>query len=308
MAVSGTGRTVARRQERLRAADLEEGNRVGAAFGLGALEDALRDLDYPAYTGWGFLLGTCGGAIGLGTILGISARSFALSTKLIVAAAIAGAIAICWLMVGIGAMRARVGRRLFHYSGGLAQLARGEPEPLVLRWPDIETVTIALTTDEGTPDTTVSVCTLTGPTGTKLRADRRKMAEAVACAAHQALACHFVPPLIAAYESGEAVTAGKARVAHDGLTLTDGSHFPWGEIESVRMRHASMATATLTTRIDVTLLPQKRRSRYRRFDPSGIPNAIFFAHLIAHAAARHGVRVDGYEGPGAAASTRAEDG
>jgi hypothetical protein len=31
------------------------------------------------------------------------------------------------------------------------------------------------------------------------------------------------------------------------------------------------------------------------FDQTGIPNAIFFAHVLARAATRNGVQVDGYQ-------------
>jgi hypothetical protein len=57
------------------------------------------------------------------------------------------------------------------------------------------------------------------------------------------------------------------------------------------MQHASFASAEVVTRIDVRAI---RGNRLHYFDPSGIPNAIFFAHVLARAAKRNGVAVDGY--------------
>jgi hypothetical protein len=39
----------------------------------------------------------------------------------------------------------------------------------------------------------------------------------------------------------------------------------------------------------------KRVAVLHYFDPTGIPNAIFFAHVLARAASHHGVQVDGYQ-------------
>ena len=48
----------------------------------------------------------------------------------------------------------------------------------------------------------------------------------------------------------------------------------------------------MITRIDVRVI---RKKRLHYFDPAGIPNAVFFAHVLARAALRGGVQVDGYQ-------------
>jgi hypothetical protein len=162
-----------------------------------------------------------------------------------------------------------------------------------LRWADIETVTIELTTDEGSPETGIARCTLRGRGGTEIAEE--KAAGAVATAAHRALGPRLIPPLLAACDRGEAVTAGDARVDEDGLTMPTGRHWTWPEIKSVTMRHAPKGPAEVTTRIDIRVA---RKDRLHHFDPSGLPNAIFFAHALARAAVQNGVRVDDYQGQG----------
>jgi hypothetical protein len=49
----------------------------------------------------------------------------------------------------------------------------------------------------------------------------------------------------------------------------------------------------VATRIDVRAV---RGNRLHSFDPTGVPNAVFFAHVLARAATRDGVQVDGYQG------------
>jgi hypothetical protein len=163
----------------------------------------------------------------------------------------------------------------------------------VLRWADVDAVTIALTTDEGTPETGIASCTLRGPGGTDIT--ERKDGEAVALAAHRALGPRFVPPLIEAYDSGKPAMAGDAFIDREGFTMKTGKRLAWSEIKSVTMRHASEGSAEVATRIDVRLV---RKNRLHYFNPTTVPNAIFLAHVLARAAARNGVQVDGYREAG----------
>jgi hypothetical protein len=88
--------------------------------------------------------------------------------------------------------------------------------------------------------------------------------------------------------------AGNGHIDHLGVTPPGSSrHLAWTEIESVTMEHDPRETLEVVTKIDII----DRKGRPRTFDPSGIPNGIFLAHLIAHAAARNGIQVDGYQPP-----------
>jgi hypothetical protein len=63
----------------------------------------------------------------------------------------------------------------------------------------------------------------------------------------------------------------------------------------VTIQHASRDSADVASRIDIRVI---RKSRLHYFDPTRVPNAIFFAHVLARAATRNGIRVDGYEQSG----------
>jgi hypothetical protein len=162
--------------------------------------------------------------IPVGIILGLSSASSI--AKLIVVAIFIGMFVLGWPLGAISAVNDVVDNRVALYAAGVAQLRRDEPEPIVLRWADIETVTIEITTDEG-------------------------------------------------------------------LSIPRGKRLTWSEIKSLTMEHASRDLMDVTTRIDVRAV---RRNRLHYFDPTGVPNAIFFAHVLARAATRNGAQVDGYHG------------
>jgi hypothetical protein len=180
--------------------------------------------------------------------------------------------------------------RIGLYSGGVAQLRREEPEPSILRWPDIETVTIEL---NGRGHARDRVGELRPARSRRNRDNRQEESSGLSGAVHRTLGPRLVPPLIEAYDRGEPVTAGGARIDREGFTMRPGKRLTWSEIKSVTMQHAPKGSADVATRIDIRVV---RRNRLHYFDPSGIPNAIFFAHALARAAMRNGVQVDGYQG------------
>jgi hypothetical protein len=104
-----------------------------------------------------------------------------------------------------------------------------------------------------------------------------KAARAVATAAHRALGPRLIPPLIEAYERGEPVTAGDACIDEEGFTMRPGKRLIWAEIKSVTIRHAPKGSGDVAARIDIRVI---RKNRLHYFDPTGIPNAIFFAHVL----------------------------
>jgi hypothetical protein len=97
--------------------------------------------------------------------------------------------------------------------------------------------------------------------------------------------------MIYAYERGEPVIAGSALVSQQGITFPDGKNLAWGKIGGVELEHPSRAAGSLTTRIDVRQAGWKWSGQV--LDPSGIPNGIFLADVIAHAARQHGLLVSG---------------
>jgi len=283
------------REERLHAEDLEECGRVGEEFRLGPLEfasHAMEDPSWPNAIGCLMITASVLGGIPAGIAVGLSSASP--TAKLVVYATFVALFFLGWPLGAIGALADVVASRTGLYPDGVAQIRRTEPEPAVLRWADVETVTVELTTDEGTPLTGLEKCALRGRGETEV-AVQRKAVETVVAAAHRALAPRLVPPLIAAWDRREPVTAGDARVDHEGVTLPDGKRLAWPEIKSVTMRHASKESADVITRIDIRVV---RRNRLHYFDPSGVPNAVFLAHVVARAAMRSGVQVDGYQGAG----------
>jgi hypothetical protein len=229
------------------------------------------------------------GGIPTGIIVGLSSDTP--TTKLIVVAIIIGVFFLGWPLGAVSALSDEVDNRVALYPAGVAQLRRDEPEPVVLRWVDVETVMIELTTDEGTPLTDLASCTLGGRSG--IQVAEKKNARAVMAATHRTLGPRLVPTLLAACDRGEPVSAGDARVDPDGFTVPRGQRLAWSEIKSVTMQHARKGPEEVATRIDVRTV---RRNRLHYFDPTGVPNAIFFAHVLARAATRNGVQVDGYPG------------
>jgi hypothetical protein len=282
------------KEEKRHAEDMAVCGEVGEEFGLGTVVSVSRSMDDPSglsVLGCLFILGSL--IIGLPVGIGVGFSSVSPTAKLIVAATFGGMFVLGWPAAAISTRYQVVGNRIALYSGGVAQIRRKEPEPRVLHWADIETVTIRLTTNEGTPETGLASCTLRARDGTEITDG--KAAEAVALAAHRALGPRLVPPLIEAYDSGEPVTAGDARIDHEGFTLRPGKRLTWPEIKSVTIQHASRDSADVASRIDIRVI---RKSRLHYFDPTRVPNAIFFAHVLARAATRNGIRVDGYEQSG----------
>jgi hypothetical protein len=283
------------RRERLRAQDLEECGRVGEQFGLGAAEFVGHDFDDQSGLRW---LGRSASSLGfLGLTVGWPiAAGLRMSPSWYV-----GVIADVVMIAGpplmiIGKRLAGVSVRQCLYSGGLAHIDRKAAEPAVLRWADVEVVTIETGDDDGTPTTSLIGCTLRGRTGLVMRIHQDIMGP-VAVAAHRALAPRIVSAMIYTYNSGQPVIAApNAQVDQWGITFPrKKDRRAWTDIGVVVMEH-SAAGPTLTTRINLQKAGKARSRNY--CDPSRVPNGIFLADLIAHAARQRGLPVRGYAGPG----------
>jgi hypothetical protein len=279
------------RKQRLRAEDLEECGRVGEEYGLGAIEAVTRDLDDPTGMrglGWTAVILAF---VGVSLALPIDAALAPSSSGVEIIAGICGVLAVAGVpLILIGGRFANVAGRQCLYSGGVARFGRDEPEPKVLRWNDVDTVTIETNKDEGKPQTSVAGCVLRGRAGIELKA-RHSDGERMALAARRGLAPRLAAAMIYAYDRGEPVIAGSALVSQQGVTFPDGKNLAWARIGGVELEHPSRAARSLTTRIDFRQAGWKWSSQV--LDPSGIPNGIFLADVIAHAARQHGVLVAG---------------
>jgi hypothetical protein len=201
-------------------------------------------------------------------------------------------------MTFLGYRGGRVTRRLYCHAGGVVEYLPGEPEPRVVRWADVERVTISYYQ----PPKSVAMlfgCLLSGRDNAALamivgypgRGLHRLVTEA-----DRALAPRMVPPLIRTYESGEPVTFGGIRVDPEkGITVdpVTGSRVVWTDMRRVEIvyspRYGHGATAVLGIRVR-----PRSEGRAPGVHVSGLPNGIFLPHLIAHAAERHGVQVRRY--------------
>jgi hypothetical protein len=280
------------RKARLRAADRADCGAVGERFELGAVEAVTRDLDDSNgfTTLGGCAVGLCflGLCVALPVVAGVT-RSGA--DSLITAEACGALLAAGVIALVIGHRRAAV-RRLCLYYGGLARLDERKPEPEVLRWADVETVTISSEHDEGDPKTGLAGCTVRGRSGTEFTVPVELLA-ATAKAVHRNVAPRIASAMIYAYDAGQPAICGNAEVDPQGVTLPDGKRLAWADLDTVELQPPSATARGVTTRIDFTLAGQRKRRAV--LDPTDIPNAIFLADLVAHAARQRGLTVLGYE-------------
>lgn len=95
-------------------------------------------------TGWGAMLGLVTLVVVLPITGGVAAGSYPAAVKVVVAAGFGALFLYSCLLVFRGVSRSWVEGRLFRYSGGLAQLVRDDPEPLVVRWADTDAFTVSV--------------------------------------------------------------------------------------------------------------------------------------------------------------------
>src|SRR5215471_11668802 len=242
MAAGGGGLSKA---DRRRAEDLELAGWIGGEFGLGTIDQVVRqwrDRGRLLSMGWGLV----GATLVFGTWgLLVWLQSKDRLTREFVGVPIGSVAVLAVLLIALGERFKVMGCWYFLYSGGVAQVARSEPKRRVLRWPEVETVTIILKTDsDGNPRTEVDRCVLAGP-GTEITAGPgvglldEDPGRILAAAAHRNLAPRLVPPLIQAWESGEPVTAGELSIGQEGITMP-GWHPPRLEPDHVDGGHVCL--------------------------------------------------------------------
>jgi hypothetical protein len=170
-------------------------------------------------------------------------------------------------------------RRLFWYSGGLAQQDQDEPEPRVLRWDEVGSFTPLIYDDSGC----VGGCRLRGRTGTEIAVSLGNGLRYLVGEADRMLADRLVPELVGAYDAGEPIAAGQWRISRAGLTRVRGNGreklLPWRDIRTIEHRRDCELTIGLGSR--------RRRAVYL----SGVPNGMFIVRLIEYAAGQNGIPV-----------------
>jgi hypothetical protein len=176
--------------------------------------------------------------------------------------------------------------RLFWYSGGLAEVIGDEPEPRVMRWADVETVSTVFYEGEDTP-VRLTGCILRDSTGLE-PVNLRGPARAIGCRSPvvralttevgRILAPRLVPPLIEAYDSGEPVTVGGACIDRAGITVNPpgGERMAWTEIRSITTRHVTSMTDSAAPVNEIEVRGQSKNI-CPVIDLDGVPNGMFLA-------------------------------
>lgn len=282
------------------AGDRELALLLGGEFGLGSLEQVSRTRDFPKYAVGGGLLGVIVALVGAPVAAGVAGGPYALAVKVVVAALVGGLFAACGLLVAVGITRATVSGRLFRYSGGLAQLVGGEPEPRVARWADVREFTVYYDqTDEEPPR--LGGFLVTTASGTSLPGLRaywgRGTLRALVAEAESNLAPRLIPAMTQDYESGAAVSFGRVQVGEEGITAARwnaGEPIPWSRVKSIHMTYIGDKDGDYVHEIIVG----RRGEPTEEISVSGLANGLFLPALVAHAAARQGVLVTGYHKTG----------
>lgn len=196
--------------------------------------------------------------------------------------------------------RPEITARLFRYSGGLAQLTVGEPEPRVARWGDVTALSLfyAQVEDEAPRLDGFIVTVAHGPSLTALKGFRRRgELRALVHAAERNLTPLLLPALSEAYDAGEPVSFGRVQLSRDGITVgyaPSGQLIAWPEIRSVHMTYINPADGDYVDDIVIG----RRGATSETVYAGGLSNGIFLPALLARAAAAHRVVVTGYHGNG----------
>ena len=274
--------------------DLAEAGRVGAEFSLGAVE---------AVTRLNVRFGNLQVAIGvnlvilallMGPIFAFSPNAQPTPRLIIVSLSVCGLVLGCWLTRS--GLRPRAVNRVFRYRDGVLMLVHDEPEPRVVRWADVESVTIWFNSVSDDSNTGLDVCTLRDGTGAEVTvrgfAGRRwrLVARDLTAAVGQALSPRIAPLLIQAYEAGDPLTAGDARIDQSGVTVGRRAVLiPWAEVQGLTIEYDTWSAAGCPAQLIRIVRLAGRRPARAAIRLSGVPNGMFVPRLIEHVAGRHGI-------------------
>lgn len=111
--------------------------------------------------------------------------------------------------------------------------------------------------------------------------------------AMRVVALRLVPAIIEAHDRGQPAAFGSARTGQEGVTVPGpGGLVPWRDIRSIRVQHIDLPRRHGRV-VRAVRLSCRARPAHRAIGISGLPDCIVAPHVIAHAAAQHGVRVRG---------------
>jgi hypothetical protein len=278
--------------------------RLGRDLGLGPLRQVARAREPRPVAACGALLAVgavIGGIIVVSVVAGTAHSAVAAGAAAAGFGGLAGLGALLW---GLGTARSPVTYRLYWFSGGLAEFSPDAPEPRLLPWADVTAVTVTYRYDDEAA-TVLTGCTLQAGSGTGLAGlgrYRTGMLRGLITEAGRVLGPRLVPPLIEAYESGAAAAVGDVRVGQAGITTgaPGGQPIPWADIGEITISHApSRDMLAPAEAVRIRAAPRHAGGRGKVvavLNLSGVPNGIFLPHLVAHAAAGHGVPVSGLGG------------
>ena len=256
----------------------EEGDRVGADFRLGERTGAWTRTRFRARAGWGcaftFIL-VVAGWIPIVVVGG--------QYRLITAALYGGLLLAAILTFAIPPSEWE--DRLFQFDLGLVLVNPQLPEPVVVRWDDLASV--SLTLKSGYDEDYVSSCELRDRSGRSMTLPHTFTGAhtTVTAAAEDLLARQLLPGLIARYDAGESVSFQGLIVARSGLDITGAGpgtprRLAWPEISRVESRlHGHRLTLQGSSRSAA------------RVKLAGAPNDFLAQHVIVHAARQAGVPV-----------------
>jgi hypothetical protein len=276
--------------------DQERALQFGTEFGLGTLERVSRTRTLAKHGAWGVLLGIIVVLGGVPLAAGLAAGSGTLAAKVVAAVTVGCLLAASGVLIRIGIARSSVSNRLFRYSGGLAQLVRGEPEPRVARWADVKDFTVTYAEPDEAPPR-FSGFQVTAGTGPSLPGLpwywRQRELRVLVAAADRNLAPRLVPAMTGVYESGGTVSFGQVQLSKEGITLTPWSRpavfMPWSQVTSVHLTYLGRANRDFVHQVVIGRSGQPTQE----MSLSHLPNGIFLPALLAHAAGQQGVPVTG---------------
>ena len=175
--------------------------------------------------------------------------------------------------------------QLFLFEHGLILANPQEPEPAVMRWDDLDSVSMMVRS--GYDDDYISSCEIRGRSGRSMTLDGSfpGVLTEIAATAEELVARWLLSGLIARYDVGERVSFPGISVDWSGLDTPGASRasprsFGWPEIARIEMRlhgHRLAITGASRSTTNVTL--------------GGEPNDFLAQHVIMHAAGRAGVAV-----------------
>jgi hypothetical protein len=279
---------------------------LGEDFGLGQFEAACTDEHYPEPNLWGRLLFILSFSAPVAGVVMLIRGSPSGQVWYIVP----GAAAIIWPFAA-GAVMMRRFRpqrtdQFFYYSGGLIQMADGEPEPRVMRWADLVSLSVRIYR-EGEGEPFIATSTVRDRQGNSMTAgvppssfwalSQESGGAVLARKADPILTSTVIPALISAFDEEGQVSFGSVRIDREGITDATGKR----SSRPLRLAWPDMRKIDIDARLLIHVNGRKGEAKvYSAINLGESPNAFFAYHIIERTAAQANVPVtySGEEGTG----------